>query len=55
MADQKVYEALDELLKAVSNLPLSYIAARPPLFRAYNAGLEVIDQAVKERRYEVRG
>jgi hypothetical protein len=48
---QTAYKALDELLKAVSNLSVSYIGARPPLWQAYNKGVEVLDQAVKEKRY----
>ena len=52
MSDQTTYKALDELLKAVGNgLSVSYIAARPPLYRAYNEGAKVLDQAVKEGKY----
>jgi len=45
------YKALDDLLKAVGQLSLSYIMDRPPLMRAVNQGHEVIDEAVREGRY----
>ncbi len=50
---QQTYEALDELLKAVGNLSLNYITARPPLHKAVEQGHEVIDEAVREGRYVV--
>jgi hypothetical protein len=49
--ENKSYEALDNLLKAVGNLPLNYIMDRPPLMSATNRGHEVIDEAVREGRY----
>lgn len=51
--DQKAYEALDKLLKAVGKLALSYIMDRPPLMQAVNQGHECIDEAVREGRYVV--
>lgn len=51
MSKQEAYEALDKLLKAVSNLSMKEIVARPPLFKAYNNGVVEIDMAVKEGRY----
>ncbi len=51
--ENKSYEALDKLLKAVGGLALSYIMDRPPLMRAVNQGHEVIDEAVREGRYVV--
>jgi hypothetical protein len=45
------YRALDDLLKAVSNLPMKFIVDRPPLHKAFEQGTLVIDQAVKGGRY----
>lgn len=53
MQDREPFIALDSLLKAVGNLPLSYVMARPPLYKAVEQGHEVIDQAVREGRYVV--
>lgn len=53
MQDRDPFIALDNLLKAVGNLPLSFIMDRPPLMRAVNQGHEVIDEAVREGRYVV--
>lgn len=50
---KNAYKALDELLKAVSQLPMSYIVSRPPLFKAFNQGTVELDRAVKEHRYVV--
>jgi len=51
--DREPFIALDNLLKAVGNLPLNFIMDRPPLQRAVNQGHEVIDEAVREGRYVV--
>ncbi len=51
--ENKAYEALDRLLKAVGNLPMNFIMDRPPLAKAVKQGHEVIDQAVREGRYVV--
>lgn len=45
------YTALDNLLKAVGKLSLSYIMDRPPLMQAVNQGHEVIDEAVRGGHY----
>lgn len=50
---KELYETIDNLLKAVGNLPLNYIMDRPPLMSATNRGHEVIDRAVREGRYVV--
>ncbi len=47
----EAYKALDDLLKAVSNLPMKFIVDHPPLHKAFDQGTLVIDQAVKEGRY----
>ena len=47
------YKALDDLLKAIGKLSLSYIMDRPPLMKAVNRGHEIIDEAVREGRYVV--
>ena len=47
------YKALDELLKAIGNLPMNFIMDRPPLHKAVEQGSLVIDLAVKEGRYVV--
>lgn len=48
------YKALDDLLKAVGNLPMNFITSRPPLHKAVEQGVIVIDQAVKAGRYVVQ-
>lgn len=50
---QKAYKALDELIKAVGQLPTHEVLTRPPLYRAVNDGLKELDRAVKEHRYVV--
>ena len=50
---QEAYKTLDELLKAVGQLPMNFIMDRPPLQKAVNRGLEAIDLAVKEGHYVV--
>lgn len=44
-------EALDQLLKAVGQLPLNFLQDHPNLYQATMRGLQVIDKAVKEGRY----
>lgn len=48
---QEAYEALDDLLKGVGLLPLGQITSRPPLHKAVERAMEVLDRAVKEGRY----
>lgn len=51
---QRAYKALDELLKAIANLPMNYILTHPPLHNAFNEGTTALDRAVKEGRYVVQ-
>ena len=44
---------MDDLLKAVGNLPMNFITDRPPLHRAVEQGHMVIDDAVREGHYVV--
>ena len=52
---KEAYKALDELLKAIGNLPMNFIVDRPPLHNAHEEGTNVIDRAVKEGRYVPQG
>ncbi len=51
MAEQQIYEVLDELLKGIGLLPLGQVTSRPVLHKAVDRGMEVLDKAVKEGRY----
>ena len=48
------YQAQDEIVKGVVLLPLGQITSRPPLYKAVDQGMEVLDRAVKEGRYVVQ-
>ncbi len=48
---REAYTTLDELLKGVGLLSLGQITSRPPLHKAVDRGMEVLDRAVKEGRY----
>ena len=54
MQDREPFIALDNLLKAIGNLSMNYITARPPLHKAIEQGHEVIDEAVREGRYVIQ-